>query len=212
MAAYRMSAALRVGRRRSSPGAKRDRIGHVFGAIRCRSHPHRFSQPLAAAPTGFTIQSPARIALDFPGVTNGVGRAPIEINQGNLRSVNVAQAGEAHAPGAESQAGNDLHDPGSGPIAARVARSCRRVQRSTRPCLPPLRRTAAGTPCRCADVDFRLGSDGAGRVIVDLANSQVGVDIRQQGKNLVVEFTKSTLPEGLRRRMDVADFGTPSSG
>ena len=59
------------------------------------------------------------------------------------------------------------------------------------------------------DVDFRLGSDNTGRVIVDLANNQVGVDIRQQGKNLVVEFTKSTLPEGLRRRLDVADFGTP---
>ena len=46
-------------------------------------------------------------------------------------------------------------------------------------------------------------------MIVDLANNQVGVDIRQQGKNLVVEFTKSTLPEGLRRRLDVTDFGTP---
>ena len=59
------------------------------------------------------------------------------------------------------------------------------------------------------DVDFRRGADNTGRVIVDLANNQVGVDIRQQGKNLVVEFTKSTLPEGLRRRLDVSDFGTP---
>ncbi|MCU1617863.1 MAG: type pilus secretin PilQ, partial [Frankiales bacterium] len=59
------------------------------------------------------------------------------------------------------------------------------------------------------DVDFRLGNDSTGRVIVDLANNQVGVDVKQQGKNLVVEFTKSTLPEGLRRRLDVADFGTP---
>ena len=59
------------------------------------------------------------------------------------------------------------------------------------------------------DVDFRLGSDNTGRVIVDLPNNQVGVDVRQQGKNLVVEFTKSTLPEGLRRRLDVADFNTP---
>ena len=59
------------------------------------------------------------------------------------------------------------------------------------------------------DVDFRLGPDNTGRVIVDLANNQVGVDVRQQGKNLVVEFTKSTLPEGLRRRLDVTDFGTP---
>ena len=51
------------------------------------------SQPLAGVPVGFSIQSPARIALDFPGYTSALGRSVVEINQGNLRSVNVAQAG-----------------------------------------------------------------------------------------------------------------------
>jgi type IV pilus assembly protein PilQ len=59
------------------------------------------------------------------------------------------------------------------------------------------------------DIDFRRGPDGAGRVIVALASNQVGVDIRQQGQSLVVEFLRSSLPETLRRRLDVADFGTP---
>jgi len=59
------------------------------------------------------------------------------------------------------------------------------------------------------DVDFRLGAGGAGKIIVDLSNSQTGVDVKQTGKNLVVEFAKSTLPEGLRRQLDVSDFGTP---
>jgi len=48
-----------------------------------------FTQPLTAPPAGFAIQSPARVALDFPGVTNAIGRSAIEVNQGNLRSVNV---------------------------------------------------------------------------------------------------------------------------
>ena len=52
------------------------------------------SQPLTAAPTGFSIQSPARIALDFPGISNGMGRSTIDINQGNLKSVSVVQAGD----------------------------------------------------------------------------------------------------------------------
>ena len=52
-------------------------------------------------------------------------------------------------------------------------------------------------------------ADGAGRVIVTLPSDNVGVDIRQQGKTLVVEFMKTSLSEGLRRRMDVSDFGTP---
>ena len=52
------------------------------------------SQALKAVPTGFTIQSPARIALDFPGVTNAMGRSTVDVNQGNLKSVTVVQAGE----------------------------------------------------------------------------------------------------------------------
>ena len=59
------------------------------------------------------------------------------------------------------------------------------------------------------DLDFRRSPEGAGRVVVNLASNQVGVDIRQQGRNLVVDFLKTSLPEGLRRRLDVVDFGTP---
>ncbi|SCK44595.1 type IV pilus assembly protein PilQ [Variovorax sp. HW608] len=167
-----------------------------------------FTQPLAAPPTGFAIQTPARVALDFPGVTNAIGRSSIDVNQGNLRSINVVQAGErtrlvlnlkqATAYKTEIQGKSLLValEPVPGAALAQSAQGAFAENRN-RDMLP------------LKDVDFRLGSDNTGRVIVDLANNQVGVDIRQQGKNLVVEFTKSTLPEGLRRRLDVADFGTP---
>ncbi|MGJ7495732.1 type IV pilus secretin PilQ [Variovorax sp. RT4R15] len=166
------------------------------------------TQPLTAPPTGFAIQTPARIALDFPGVTNAIGRSAIDVNQGNLRSVNVVQAGErtrlvlnlkqATAYKTEIQGKSLLVslEPVAGPALVASAQGAFAENRNRD--MLPLR-----------DVDFRLGSDHTGRVIVDLPNNQVGVDIRQQGKNLVVEFTKSTLPEGLRRRLDVADFGTP---
>ena len=52
------------------------------------------SEPLATLPAGFTVQVPPRVAIDLPGVTNGLGKSSIEINQGNLRSVSIAQAGE----------------------------------------------------------------------------------------------------------------------
>lgn len=168
-----------------------------------------FTQPLTAPPTGFAIQSPARVALDFPGVTNAIGRSAIEVNQGNLRSVNVVQAGErtrlvlnlkqATAYKTEIQGKSLLVslEPVAGAALATTMAQSTFAENRNRDMLP------------LRDVDFRLGSDGTGRVIVDLANNQVGVDIRQQGKNLVVEFTKSTLPEGLRRRLDVSDFGTP---
>ena len=52
------------------------------------------TEPLKAVPSGFSIQSPARIALDFPGVANAIGRSTVDINEGNLRSANVVQAGD----------------------------------------------------------------------------------------------------------------------
>ena len=52
------------------------------------------AQPLSRPPSGFAIQSPARIALDFPGLTNGVGRNLVDFNQGNVRSANVIEAGD----------------------------------------------------------------------------------------------------------------------
>ena len=52
------------------------------------------SEPLPGVPTGFTVQAPPRIAIDLPGVVNGLGRNVVDINQGNLRSAAVAQAGD----------------------------------------------------------------------------------------------------------------------
>ena len=168
------------------------------------------SQPLAAVPSGFAVQSPPRIAIDLPGVSNAMGRSMVEVNQGNLRSVAVAQAGDRTRLVLNLKQGSGykvqiqgktllLVLDGSGPAAA-VASNEPPVQFA-----PP--QNAEAQPLR--DIDFRRGADGAGRVIVNLPSTQVGVDIRQQGQSLVVEFLRSTLPEPLRRRLDVSDFGTP---
>lgn len=168
------------------------------------------TQALAAIPTGFSIQSPARIALDFPGVTNAMGRSTVEINQGNLKSVSVVQAGDrtrvvlnlkqATTYKAQLQGKSLLvvleSVATTAPTAATAGTQVFSESRS-RDNLP------------LKDLDFRRGEEGAGRIVVALPNSQVGVDIRQQGQTLVVEFMKSTLPEGMRRRLDVTDFGTP---
>lgn len=167
------------------------------------------NQPLTAPPTGFTIQSPARIALDFPGMANAIGRSAVELNQGNLRSANVVQAGDRtrvvinlKQPSAyqTSMDGNTL-------VVVLERTEATTVAAPTAPQAFAESRNNEVAPLR--DIDFRRGTGSAGRVIVELANNQVGVDIRQQGQNLVVEFLKTSLPEGLRRRLDVTDFGTP---
>ncbi|MGE5769005.1 MAG: AMIN domain-containing protein, partial [Betaproteobacteria bacterium] len=50
-------------------------------------------EPLAAAPTGFSVANPAKIAFDFPATANGLGKNSLTMNEGDLRSVNVVQAG-----------------------------------------------------------------------------------------------------------------------
>lgn len=167
-----------------------------------------FSQPLGADPTGFAIQSPARIALDFPGASNGLGRSTVDVNQGNLRSVNVVQAGDRArvvlnlntATSYKTQRQGDALLVLLEPVAAAAAAT---------PGAPAFAESRNRDMQPLKDLDFRRGADNSGRIVVDLPSNQVGVDIRQQGQNLVVEFLKSTLPEGLRRRLDVSDFGTP---
>lgn len=166
-----------------------------------------FSEPLTSLPTGFAIQAPARIALDVPGATNSMGRSAVDINVGNLRSVQVVQAADRARLVLNLKAPTNYRAQIDGksllvtldPVAqSQTAAANQAFSESRNRDAQPLR-----------DLDFRRGPDGSGRVIVDLASNQVGVDIRQQGQTLVVEFLKSSLPEGLRRRMDVTDFGTP---
>ena len=179
------------------------------------------SEALGALPVGFAVQTPPRIAIDLPGVGNALGKSSVDVNQGNLRSINIAQSGERTRLVLNlKKAGNyraELQgkvllltlDATAPPV---VAESTVSAARPNAPATAEPVRFAESlnrNPLALRDVDFRRGSDGAGRVVVELANNQVGVDIRQQGQSLVVEFLRSTLPESLRRQLDVTDFGTP---
>jgi type IV pilus assembly protein PilQ len=170
------------------------------------------SEPLAAVPAGFTIQTPPRIAIDLPGVANAMGKSSVEINAGNLRSVNVAQAGDRTRLVLNLKQSASYRAMLQGKVLLLVLESSAPAAVAA-PTAPPepvhFAESLNRNPLAIKDIDFRRGSDGAGRVVVDLPNNQVGVDIRQQGQGLVVEFLRSTLPDNLRRRLDVVDFGTP---
>ena len=179
------------------------------------------SEPLAAVPAGFVVQAPPRIAIDLPGVSSALPRSVVELNQGNLRSVNVARGGDRtrlvlnlkqaanYRAQLEGKALLIVVDNGGG--AADVAQAAPAAAPATAQAAAPLHFAPSqnADPLSLRDIDFRRGQDGAGRVVVELPNNQVGVDIRQQGQQLIVEFLRSTLPDRLRRRLDVADFGTP---
>jgi type IV pilus assembly protein PilQ len=187
------------------------RIQAISGSIQGGTEVVRIdlSEPLAAVPAGFVVQSPARIALDLPGVTSELGRNAVELNQGNLRAAHVVQAPDrtrvvlnlSQPTNYQAQVqGNSLF------VSLGAVNSATAVASAPSTVFAESHNDGA-LPLR--DIDFRRGVENSGRVIVDLVNNQVGVDIRQQGQNLVVEFLRTSLPEGLRRRLDVTDFGTP---
>jgi len=170
------------------------------------------NEPLRQLPAGFSMQAPARIALDIPGASNATGQNLFELNQGNLRSANVVQAGDRTriVLNLSQPVGYELRIEGNTllvqlqPGAQAAAPAAGGALGAAFAAAGPAARTQP-----LVDIDFRRGAQNAGRVLVELASSQTGVDVRQQGRNLVVEFQQSSLPEGLRRRLDVSDFGTP---
>ena len=163
----------------------------------------------AAAPAGFAVASPPRVALDFPNTVNALGRNSQEVGQGDLRSINVVQVGDRSrmvlnlkSPGAfETKVeGKSVLVTLSGATSTGASPSSATSFAESRP---------GDSRSSLRDIDFRRTPDGSGRIIVELGQSNTGVDIRQQGQTLVVDFQKSSLPENLRRRLDVADFATP---
>ena len=167
-------------------------------------------EALASPPPGFSVANPAKIALDFQSTANALGKNSQVFNQGDLQSMNVVQVGDRtrlvlnlvrnlnYKTRLEGKALYVTLSP-----VERLSESA--AQRTTRFAEESL----VGAKHSVSDVMFRRGKDGEGRIIVDLSDSGTGIDIRQQGSNLVVDFMKTTVPDRLRRKLDVTDFATP---
>ena len=169
-------------------------------------------EPLAKGPAGFSVANPAKIALDFPATTNGLGKNTQVVNEGDLHSLNIVQVGERtrlvlnltrnmnYSTRLDGRSLYVLLTPISRISDAQVQRGSRFAEE-----------TLVGSKHAIRDISFRRGKDGEGRVIVDLSDAGTGIDIRQQGTSLLVDFSKTSLPDSLRRRLDVLDFATPIS-
>ena len=170
------------------------------------------SQPLATEPASFSIANPPRIAFDFPGVSNALGRNSQNFNEGDLRSVNLVQVGDRTRvvlnlkqirQAAARREGKNIFITIGGVAAESTAKAGPAAAQHFAEAKP------SADKASIRDINFRRGVNGEGRIVVDLSDSNVGIDIRQQGSNLVVEFLKTSLPETLRRRLDVTDLATP---
>ncbi|MDO8414113.1 MAG: type IV pilus secretin PilQ family protein [Gallionellaceae bacterium] len=166
----------------------------------------------ATPPLNFTINTPPRIAFDFPNTLNELGKSVQEFAETELRSANIVQAGTRtrlvlnlnHMLVYDTQiAGNDLLITLQSKAANATAMESSAQFSEAKPSVQKH---------SLRDVDFHRGKNGEGRVQVDLSDASVGIDVKQQGKNLIVDFIKTSLPRNLQRKLDVTDFGTPIEG
>lgn len=180
----------------------------------------QFDEPVAA-PRGYTIEQPARIALDLPGVQNKLGIKNRELSVGNTRSVTVVEAKDrtrliinlttlsSYTTRVE---GNNLFVVvGNSPAGASVA-STAPVKASPAPAsyaqpIKPKPYVPAGRAIR--NIDFQRGEKGEGNVVIDLSDPTLSPDIQEQGGKIRLDFAKTQLPDALRVRLDVKDFATP---
>ncbi len=160
----------------------------------------------APTPLSFTIDNPARIALDFPDTNNGLSERSQDIGIGMAESMTVVEAQgrtrvvvnlvdmvpyEAHAEG--NKIILTVQSSGSEQTAAQAAASS----------------SAGGAADRLDNIDFRRGEEGQGRIIVSLSDPSIPVDMQQEGGKIVLDFYRTELPKELERRLDVMDFATP---
>lgn len=169
-----------------------------------------FDEPVSA-PRGYTIEQPARIALDLPGVESRLGVKNRELGVGNARSVTVVEAGDRTrliinlttlAPYNTRAEGNQLYV-----IVGEEAKSG--FTSSAPLAVAEQPRSRAALPKEVKNIDFQRGPQGEGNVVIDLSDASVSPDIREQGGKILISFAKTSLPEPLRVRLDVKDFATP---
>lgn len=165
----------------------------------------------AAAPASFVVNNPPRIAFDFPNTANGSGRTVHDISEGDIRRINIVQAGDRSRVVLETnrQVGYDTRIEGN-TVLVTLGGAASTASATPAPATQTFAQARPNdSKHSLRDIDFRRGQSGEGRIVIDLSDNQVGINLRPQGRSLVVDFANTVVPKNLTRRLDVMDFGTP---
>lgn len=167
-------------------------------------------QPLATLPVSFSVANPARIAIDLPVTTNAIGKNSQIFNEGALRSVNFVQTPEKMRVVLNlTQAMPYDIRIDDGALLVSLNRSADAQASGGIAQVTNFAPQRDAMPHAIRDIGFRRGVDGEARIAVNLSDANAGIDIRQEGQLLLVDFAKTTIPQHLRKRQDVTDFATP---
>ena len=165
----------------------------------------------APQPLSFTIDNPARISLDLPGTALALPSRRVDVRKAGLDSIVAAEAQgrsrlvlnlDRMVPYETKVDGNRIL------VTLGEARSAAAAPAAVA-ASAPARAPAAVASRSIKSLDFRRGTDGAGRILVKLSDPRTPINVHQQGSQVVVEFVGADLPADQQRRFDVTDFGTP---
>jgi type IV pilus assembly protein PilQ len=168
----------------------------------------------AIEPRAFTIDEPARIALDFADTANSLKQRNLQVGIGNMQSIITAAAqGRTRVVLNLTQKSDYTTSVSGNQMTLTIAGSTGSV-------LPvglsePSTSTASITSSQPAiakgitNIDFKRGPNGEGRIIIDLTSTSISTDVWRENNQVYVELIASQLPKELQRRMDVSDFATP---
>ncbi|WP_435102944.1 type IV pilus secretin PilQ [Arhodomonas sp. AD133] len=173
----------------------------------------------AESPSSFKTMEPARVALDFSGVSNRMKRRRMEIGVGAVESVATAEAGDrtravirlsTMVPYEVSADGNNIRVLLAAPgMKAEPSKSSTRAASTSGSSTRKTGKAPSGAAIE--KVDFERTENGAGRITTDLSDPSIPVDVRREGDRVVADFVGARAPERLLRRLDVTDFATPVS-
>ncbi len=169
----------------------------------------QMKSPLANPPAGFTLNNPARIALDFPKTANGLNKNNIVSDQGALKSVSFAQAKDRTRVvlNLTKNVGYNTVINGKDVIITLQGNEASVSNTATETRFAEAR--ATNQEHAITNVDFARGKNGEGRIIVDLSDTNSGINIKQKGKLIFVDFINTDVPTDLQRRLNVINFNTP---
>ncbi|MFJ7314524.1 type IV pilus secretin PilQ [Pseudomonas sp. NPDC098747] len=168
-------------------------------------------------PKGYTTESPARIALDLPGVASQLASKNLDLGSGNARTATVVEAKDRTrlivsltqlAPYDTRVEGNNLFVVVGQGAPAKASRPAVAAPRAATTAAAPAK---AFVPKSRAirGVDFQRGTAGEGNVVIDLSDPTIAPDIQEHDGKIILSFARTQLPEKLRVRLDVKDFATP---
>jgi len=166
------------------------------------------TKPMINPPAGFTLNNPSRIALDFPKVGSLLASDLIKVDQGVLKSISVAQAKDRTRMVLNLTKPiqyNATANQNNVTITLQENAISQNTTVETKFAEPVLGKQTSSIN----SVNFARGKNGEGRIIVDLSDASAGINIKQKGKNIVVDFLDTDVATNLQRRMNVTNFNTP---